>query len=160
MHEKHKRRAVSRVILLQDCFPYGVHLFFSMGSHGAGKQSMRCVLFSTERLGAKEWACCHPEGFECFITAYTEDWLRAAQSLTSGRRWRQSRRGAFHCPATTPASTFTEPGPAPHEGWLAVCWTPGKGILLSCLVCLIIQEILTVHSSELQNSRVLWVCDH
>lgn len=92
-----------------DTAPFTLWLSSGVGSCGAGKQSMRCVLFSVECPGAKEWACCHPGGFECFITVYTKDQLPTARSLTSGQQWRQSRREAFHCPATTPASTFTEP---------------------------------------------------
>lgn len=56
-----------------DTAPFILWLSSGVGSRGAGKQSMRCVLFSIECPGAKEWACCHPGGFECFITAYTKD---------------------------------------------------------------------------------------
>lgn len=125
-------------------------------SHGAGKQSMRHVLFSIECPGAKKWACCHPGGFECFITAYTKDQLPTARSLTSGQQCRQSRRGSFHCPATAPASTCARARQAQHEGWLAASWTPGTASHLSCLVCLIIQEFLTMaYSSEAQKQPKL-----
>lgn len=77
------------------------------GFHWAGKQSIRHVSFSTESPGAGKWGCCHPVGFECFITAYTEEQLPTARSLTSGQQCRRSRRG-LHCPATTPASTRTQ----------------------------------------------------
>lgn len=77
------------------------------GFHWAGKQSVRHVSFSTESPGAGKWGCCHPVGFECFITAYTEEQLPTARSLTSGQQCRRSRRG-LHCPATTPASTRTQ----------------------------------------------------
>lgn len=43
-------------------------------------------------------------------------------------------------------------GPASYEGWLLVCWTPGKAVELSCLVGLIIQRILT--SSLLQTNKI------
>lgn len=47
---------------------------------------------------------------------------------------------------------------APYEGWLVLYRTPGKAILLSCLVCLIIQEILTTVSSSEPQKQLL--CHH
>lgn len=45
---------------------------------------------------------------------------------------------------------------AQHEGWLAASWTPGTASHLSCLVCLIIQESLTMAcGSEAQKQSNL-----
>lgn len=93
--------------LSQTCF--FLYLSARVGFHWAGKQSMRHVSLSTESPGATKWACCHPVSFECFITAYTEEQLPTARSLTSGQQCRRSRRG-LHCPAAAPASTRAQAG--------------------------------------------------
>lgn len=113
---------------------------------------MRHVLFSIECPGAKKWACCHPGGFECFITAYTKDQLptdpvinkwAAVQAKPARVLPLSCHRTCFHTRRARQAR---------HEGWLAASWTPGTASHLSCLVCLIIQEFLTMAcSSEAQK---------
>lgn len=119
-----------------------------VGPHGAGKQSMRCVLFSTECPGAKEWACCHPGGFECFITAYTKDQLPTARSLTSGQQWRQKPERGLPLSCHHTCFHIHRARLAQHEGWLAVRWTPGKASQLSCL-CLF-------DNSRVSDNGLLW----
>lgn len=126
-----------------DTAPFILWLSSGVGSRGAGKQSMRCVLFSIECPGAKEVSLL--PSWRLWVLYNSVHKGLASHSPVINKWAAVKAKPERGLPPSCHHTCFhiRRARPAQHEGWLVVRWTPGKASRLYCLVCLIIQEFLT-----------------